>query len=116
MESSEKAHQLLNMFGDSFFEITYTIHPMGRPGEIRGKSSNVAWATTQMAIRGGTRHDHELLTIMDADTCFAEDYFMSLTYYYSVATPTKRRLMMFTPPTVFDRYDCFLLNPSLLLY
>ncbi|KAI8926469.1 hypothetical protein BC831DRAFT_456278 [Entophlyctis helioformis] len=101
--ASEKALELLQAYGDSFFEITYTVHPAGRPGEIRGKSSNVAWAATQMAMRGGARHDHEILTVMDADTGFAEDYFTALSYHYAVASPEQRRIMMFAPSTVFDR-------------
>lgn len=100
--------------------MSFTIHPKNIEGEIRGKSSNVAWASIQMVRTafhfvsiilsissfcfsqsnfllwiphfnslftqlfnkaqksgGGLngRHEHEVLTIMDADTCFAEDYF-----------------------------------------
>ncbi|KAL2917612.1 hypothetical protein HK105_202898 [Polyrhizophydium stewartii] len=101
--SSEKAQELLKLYGDHFFEITYTIHPTGRPGEIRGKSSNVAWAARQMAMRGGPRHDHEIVTVMDCDTGFAEDYFSAASYHYAVASPEQRRIMMFAPTTVFDR-------------
>jgi hypothetical protein len=105
--SIEKAEALIKLYTDSFFEITYTLHPIGRPGEIRGKSSNVAWAASEMARRysGGIpgRHSHEILTVMDADTCFAEDYFNSVAYYYCVASPEQRKIMMFAPSTVFDR-------------
>ncbi|KAI8817297.1 glycosyl transferase family group 2-domain-containing protein, partial [Fimicolochytrium jonesii] len=112
MEESEqgataKAATLMQKYANSFFEITYTLHPVGRPGEIRGKSSNVAWAASQMALRSGGglagRHDHEILTVMDADTCFAEDFFSAVTYHYTTATPEQRRIMMFAPCTVFDR-------------
>jgi hypothetical protein len=113
MEESEensiiKAQNLVKMYSDFFFEITYTIHPVGRKGEIRGKSSNVAWAASQMALRningplGG--HSHEIITVQDADTCFAEDYFSCISYYYATASPEQRKIMMFTPCTVFDRY------------
>jgi hypothetical protein len=113
MEESEeksiiKAQNLVKMYADFFFEISYTIHPAGRKGEIRGKSSNVAWAASQMALRnmngplGG--HSHEIITVQDADTCFAEDYFSCISYYYATASPEQRRIMMFTPCTVFDRY------------
>ncbi|RKO86812.1 hypothetical protein BDK51DRAFT_52220 [Blyttiomyces helicus] len=112
MEESEsgaerKAQDLMKLYANSFFEITYTLHPVGRPGEIRGKSSNVAWASSQMAARSGGgyagRHEHEIITVMDADTNFAEDYFTSITYHYAVASPEQRRIMMFAPCTVFDR-------------
>lgn len=112
MEESEKgaenkAKTLIKLYSDSFFEITFTLHPKGRVGEIRGKSSNVAWAAAQMASKSGAglrgRHDHEICTVMDADTCFAEDYFSSVTFNYCVASPEQRKIMMFAPCTVFDR-------------
>ncbi|KAJ3297004.1 hypothetical protein HK104_000972 [Borealophlyctis nickersoniae] len=102
----EKAQTLMRMYAESFYEITYTVHPAGRPGEIRGKSSNVSWSASQMALRSGgygARHEHEVLTVMDADTCFAEDYFSAVTYHYAVASPEQRKIMMFAPATVFDR-------------
>ncbi|TPX56612.1 hypothetical protein PhCBS80983_g04419 [Powellomyces hirtus] len=103
----DKAGVLMKMYADSFYEITYTLHPLGRPGEIRGKSSNVAWAASQMALRSGGglagRHEHEVITVMDADTCFAEDYFSAVTYHYTTSSPEQRRIMMFAPCTVFDR-------------
>ncbi|KAJ3114859.1 hypothetical protein HDU96_001556 [Phlyctochytrium bullatum] len=122
----QKAHELIKLYANSFFDITYTVHPLGRPGEIRGKSSNVAWAVSQMALRGSSEyqqslqnhlnglhhlphgvrpgaHSHEIVTVMDADTCFAEDYFTAITYHYASATPEERRIMMFAPSTVFDR-------------
>ncbi|KAJ3328375.1 hypothetical protein HDU76_010081 [Blyttiomyces sp. JEL0837] len=107
MEESEagaerKAMTLVSRFSESFLQIVYTIHPKGREGEIRGKSSNVAWATMQMA-RKSKNHRCEIITVMDADTCFAEDYFMSITYFFCVCTPEQRRLQMFAPTTVFDR-------------
>ena len=113
MEESEagsetKARTLQKLYQDHFLDIVYTIHPRGRPNEIRGKSSNVAWAAQQMSLRGAAgimgRHDHEIITVMDADTCFAEDYFKSVNFKYCVASPEQRKIMMFAPCTVFDRY------------
>jgi hypothetical protein len=102
-EAEEKANMLIADYSDKFYELRYTIHPAGRKDEIRGKSSNVAWAARQMARIGG-RHDNEIMTVMDADTCFAEDYFMACAYHFAVASPEQRRIMMFAPCTVFDRY------------
>ncbi|KAJ3306197.1 hypothetical protein HDU76_004883 [Blyttiomyces sp. JEL0837] len=101
--AAEKGQTLMKMYINSFFDITYTIHPVGRPGEIRGKSSNVAWAACEMARRGGNYHEHEIVTVMDADSAFAEDYFAAVTYHYAIASPAQRRIMMFAPCTVFDR-------------
>ncbi|KAJ3074250.1 hypothetical protein HDU98_011742 [Podochytrium sp. JEL0797] len=133
--SIEKARMLMKMYSDCFFDITYTIHPANQPGEIRGKSSNVAFAAREMArysARSGaasaasaaectidgiysanqttcevpfnaTRHDHEIVTILDADTIFAEDYFAAMACHYATASPSQRKIMMFMPSTVFDR-------------
>jgi hypothetical protein len=104
-ECEEKALTLLRSYSDSFLDLTYTIHPVGRPNEIRGKSSNVAWAVSEVARKHSStsRRDHEIVTVMDADTCFAEDYFTSVTFHYTVASPEQRRIMMFAPSTIFDR-------------
>ncbi|KAI8613545.1 hypothetical protein BC830DRAFT_1066507 [Chytriomyces sp. MP71] len=111
MEASEpgsdnKARMLLKLYLDSFFDITFTVHPANLPEEIRGKSSNVSWAAKQMLLRRrrrSTRHEHEIVTVMDADSCFAEDYFSAVAYHYAVASPEQRKIMMFMPSTVFDR-------------
>jgi hypothetical protein len=112
-ECHEKAQTLIRDFGDKFFEIIYTVHPSNLPGEIRGKSSNVAWAARQMATLN-YRHEHEIVTVMDADTCFASDYFLSCTYHYCVASPSERKIMMFAPCTVFDRYGLLNLEMPIL--
>jgi hypothetical protein len=44
------------------------------------------------------------MTVMDADTCFAADYFAACVFHYATASPEQRRIMMFAPTTVFDRY------------
>lgn len=42
-DSAGKALALIDEFHDYFLEITYTAHPTGLNGEMRGKSSNTAW-------------------------------------------------------------------------
>ena len=42
--ASDKAAHLVSMFEKSFLHIRSTFHPTGIPGEIAGKSSNVACA------------------------------------------------------------------------
>jgi len=46
---------LVKYFDDKFYRMTVTVHPQGIEGEIRGKSSNVAYAAKQMV--------HTLITI-----------------------------------------------------
>ncbi|KAJ3084606.1 oligosaccharyl transferase stt3 subunit [Rhizoclosmatium hyalinum] len=135
----EKARMIMKLYSEMFFDITFTVHPSNLPGEIRGKSSNVAFASREMAkysaaaaaasmasaaesnldkIYGvscngssdvcdipytATQHDHEILTVIDADTIFAEDYFAAVACHYATATPSQRKIMMFMPSTVFDR-------------
>ena len=45
----------------------------------------------------------EILTVMDSDTCFAEDYFLSVAVKYCLASYEMKEVMMFAPCTVFDR-------------
>ncbi|KAI9199280.1 uncharacterized protein BJ171DRAFT_427820 [Polychytrium aggregatum] len=99
----KKAEYLILKFHSSFREICYTMHPAMLPGEIRGKSSNVSWASRRMAEKFTEGTDHVIITIMDADTCFAEDYFTALTYHYAVAPKDRRDRMMFATSIIFDR-------------
>ncbi|KAJ3335422.1 hypothetical protein HDU91_002195 [Kappamyces sp. JEL0680] len=102
-EAPEKARSLILKYQNQFYDITMTLHPAGRPGEIRGKSSNVAWAAKEMVRQAGGPRVEDIITIMDADTCFAADYFSAMSYHYAVGSPKQRALMFFAPPTVFDR-------------
>ncbi|KAJ3201407.1 hypothetical protein HDU67_001363, partial [Dinochytrium kinnereticum] len=101
-DSEDKARSLMRLYADHFYDIVYTIHPKNIAGEIRGKSSNVSWAAKQMT-RLSKDPKGEILTVMDADTAFAADYFMSVAYHFAVAKPEVRRLQLFAPCTVFDR-------------
>lgn len=101
--SASKAQSLIRFYQDSFFYITYTVHPVNVPGEVRGKSSNVCHASREMIKITGSRCN-DILTVMDADSCFAQDYFLALSFHFAIASPDDRELIMFTPCTVFDRY------------
>lgn len=65
----EKAKKLMASFGDLFYAIHATFHPVDLPGEIAGKSSNVAYAAREIT----NLHRHELsegnckvvITVMD---------------------------------------------------
>lgn len=43
-ESAAKGGLLVKEFADLFYNIQYTLHPRGLPGEAQGKSSNLRWA------------------------------------------------------------------------
>lgn len=46
-KSAFKAQNLITAFEQSFYKMSYTIHPAGIPGEAQGKSSNESWAGKQ---------------------------------------------------------------------
>lgn len=43
-DAHDKAAKLISAFEESFLAVRSTFHPAGLPGEIAGKSSNVAFA------------------------------------------------------------------------
>jgi len=107
MEGSEaqavvKAKTLVRMYQDHFSLIIFTIHPSGLDGEVRGKSSNVSWAVSQVD-KIKEFGENAVLTIMDSDTCFAQDYFMRVSDAYFETPREDRGILMFVPPTIFDR-------------
>lgn len=46
-KSAFKAQNLITTFSQSFYKMSYTVHPSNIPGEAQGKSSNESWAGTQ---------------------------------------------------------------------
>ena len=102
-EAEDKAQVLMEKYKDKFLDIFATFHPKGIQGEIRGKGSNVAFAAREAIRRIGGPCANHVLTCMDADTCFASDYFAAVAYHYSQATEEDKRIMFFVPPSVFDR-------------
>ena len=118
--SLAKAESLRANFQAKFRSITVTIHPADIEGELSGKGSNVRWAARYMAELESLECDptprlplasrllpervpDAVITVMDADTAFAGDYFLAVSAKYLLATPEKRRQMMFIPPLIFDR-------------
>ncbi|KAJ3001182.1 UNVERIFIED_CONTAM: hypothetical protein HDU68_007007, partial [Siphonaria sp. JEL0065] len=104
-EAPEKADVILKEFSESFGDIIASFHPPNLINEMRGKSSNVAWAAQQISltIPPSTDSSNTLMTIIDADTCFAADYFESISAKYVTTSPFQRRLQLFTPFSIFDR-------------
>ncbi|KZP01101.1 hypothetical protein CALVIDRAFT_474773, partial [Calocera viscosa TUFC12733] len=104
--SGEKAALLADEYGRAFLDIAYCLHPAGVPGESAGKSSNVAWGARFMAARemdNPQRLARQVVTVMDSDTCFAADFFLSIAVKFALAPPDDRDRIMFCPPIIFDR-------------
>ncbi|KAJ3395456.1 hypothetical protein CcCBS67573_g10125 [Chytriomyces confervae] len=100
--SEEKAQRLIRMFKHRFHAMICTVHSLV-PGETRGKSSNVRHAVMTLANMPDAVPAAELVTVMDADTCFTADYFECITYHATIADPVTRRSQMYFAPVVFDR-------------
>lgn len=123
--SRAKGDTLRTQYADKFKDITISIHPSGLPGEVPGKGSNVGWGARWLVERefmSSTASEYDddededraarshsstipegILTVMDADTAFASDYFLAAAVKYLLARPEKRERMMFVPPIIFDR-------------
>ncbi|HLF71046.1 MAG TPA: glycosyltransferase family 2 protein [Dehalococcoidia bacterium] len=90
-----KADLLTAEFRDSFYKFIVTFHPYGLIGEVRGKSSNQAWAANEaydeLVERGGLDLDHLTITSCDADTLFPPQYFDALAYFFATEPQRYRR-------------------------
>jgi hypothetical protein len=90
-----KANELASEFAGRFLEVLVTVHPFGLPGEVRGKSSNEAWAARHTAedviARHGIQVDHLTVTSCDADTQFGPTYFEALTHHFATDPARYRR-------------------------
>lgn len=92
MEASEtacqaKAMHLQTEYAGKFAQLYYTIHPENLPGELRCKSANQAWAgrwvKQTLVDELGYDLDCIIVTTMDADTLWHEQYFPALTYHFA---------------------------------
>ncbi|KAK9486089.1 hypothetical protein V1527DRAFT_93022 [Lipomyces starkeyi] len=101
-DAESKASTLISEFAPMFRYITYTVHPGDLPGEARGKSSNLAWATRAASRRYRILlQSNVVFTAMDADTHLLASYFQTITAH-CVREGTDN-FTMFVPPIVFDR-------------
>ena len=98
-----KAAALEREFSAAFPVFLCTFHPAGLPGEVRGKSSNEAWASRrayeELVERGGMGLDYLTVTSCDADTIFPKAYFDCLTYFF--ATDPRRYRRFWQAPIFF---------------
>lgn len=83
----ERFETLQREFGRSYLQLIGTTHPSNIMGEVRGKSSNEAWAAREAKRRFcdemGFSLDTMTVTSCDADTLFHPRYFSALTYYFA---------------------------------
>lgn len=64
-----KATKLISEYEKNFRNIRSTFHPAGVPGEIAGKSANVAYAASKILekYRASGEADNVLITIIDGE-------------------------------------------------
>jgi hypothetical protein len=102
-EARSKAAVLLAEFEDRFHAMFVTYHPVGIPGEVRGKSSNQAWAVRrvveELVDRRAYEMDNMTVTSCDADTILPQPYFAALTYHF--ATDPRRYRRFWQAPILF---------------
>lgn len=84
-DAREKARLLQRRFGPHFGQFWTTFHP-DRPGEVRGKSSNLAyavpWAKRLLVEEFGVPIERVVVTICDADSRLHPKYLSALGYQY----------------------------------
>lgn len=87
-ESAEKGDLLKQEYAEHFAHIFYTIHPRGLPGEIPGKSSNIAWAARwikkELVDHSGYHLGHLLVTSTDADITWHPQHLYALTALFAL--------------------------------
>ena len=67
-KSDVKAASLIKSYRKAFYNMSYTVHPQGIPGEAQGKSSNESWAAKQ-ACRDYPQElkRNVIITVMDGE-------------------------------------------------
>jgi hypothetical protein len=94
-DARAKAAVLVDEFSSRFADLLVTFHPADLPGEVRGKSSNQAWAARcavdELVGRKGLNLDLLTVTSSDADTQFHAKYFDCLTFKFATDPQRYRR-------------------------
>jgi cellulose synthase/poly-beta-1,6-N-acetylglucosamine synthase-like glycosyltransferase len=97
-----RARELTRHYADSFGDWLTTFHP-DLPGEVKGKSSNVAWAARRVEselIHTGRLDSRNLLvTVCDADSRLDPQYLAALGQH--VVSHPDGRLHMYQPAILF---------------
>lgn len=101
--ASEYSEQIKNKFGKKFGAFLVTNHPNNIPGEIKGKSSNEAWAARRakeiLIDQLGWDMRYTTITSNDADAILDPQYFACLTFKF--LDDPHRYLKFWQPAIVF---------------
>ncbi len=84
--AKEIALKIKEKYGDIFYKLLITCHPMGLVGELAGHGANDAWATQkakELIIDPlNIPYENIIVSSFDIDACVYPKYFSCLTYYY----------------------------------
>lgn len=101
----EKARTLQAEFEEEFAHFFYTVHPEALPGEVKGKSSNEAWAAAwikgKLVDEMGYSVDNLTVTSCDADSLIHRNYYSCLTYLFST-DPSRHRKFWQAPIFLYN--------------
>jgi hypothetical protein len=85
-EGKVECEKLEKIWGNKFGKFIITVHPMDIPGEIKGKSSNEAWAAKEakkiLVDQEGWDMRYMTITSNDADVIIHKQYFACLTFKF----------------------------------
>lgn len=87
-EADEKAKQLFDKYGGSFFKFVISKHPDGIIGEAKVKGANVTYAAKvaqDLLDRMNIPYEDVIISAFDSDTTIAKNYFAHLTYDFLTA-------------------------------
>lgn len=102
-EAKERGHILINEYKEIFGSIFATYHPDVH-GEVKGKSSNEAFAGREAYKRllenGPLDINFTTISSVDADSIFHREYFANVTYKF-LADPSRRHNKFWQSSTVF---------------
>src|SRR4030088_509712 len=101
-QASARAARLSQRFADCFGQWLVTMHP-DLPGEVKGKSSNLAWAARRAEAEliglGGLDPGDLLVTVCDADSRLDRQYLAALSH--QVLTHPDGRFHIYQPAILF---------------
>jgi hypothetical protein len=101
-QAPARAARLTDRYADHFGGWLVTMHP-DLPGEIKGKSSNLAWAARrveeELLAVGQLNRDDLLVTVCDADSRMDRQYLAALAY--EVAWHPDGRMHVYQPALLF---------------
>lgn len=85
-EANNLAKEMVEKYGEHFFDSLATIHPKDVPGEIKGKGPNITYAVSkakeEIVDKHNLKHEDIIVSAFDIDTVVGDQYFSCLTWHF----------------------------------